>query len=62
MKLRKHVLPHVQAMLEMESSTLQEHSSPGMTGNNVEAINVVHSDLSGFVFLENDQIYHHKLT
>ena len=56
------MLPRVQAMLEMESSTLQEHSGPGMTGNDVEAVNVVHSDLSGFVFLKNDRIYHHKLT
>ena len=31
-------------------------------GRDLEAVNVVHSDQSGFVFLKNDRIYHHKLT
>lgn len=63
MKLREHILPRVQEMLLRESGCLQECSlgtaSPDM---GIEGMRVSNNNLSTFVFLKNDRIYHHKLT
>ena len=63
-KLRAHLLPRIQEVLQREAASIPEHSGLGAAFNDGRTVtlNVDHDDERNFVFLKKDRIYHHNLS
>jgi hypothetical protein len=60
-KLRAHLLPRIQEVLQREAASLPEHSGLGTTYNAGRTA-ALDGDARNFVFLKKDRIYHHNLS